>query len=62
MPAKVNPEKCDGIGACKAACPFDCFDMVENKKEIKSVVARPEDCVECGLCIDTCPVEAIEIE
>ncbi|HML25150.1 MAG TPA: 4Fe-4S binding protein, partial [Methanomethylovorans sp.] len=27
MPAKVDPNICEGIGACKESCPEDVFEM-----------------------------------
>lgn len=63
MPAKVDPNKCEGIGACKETCPTEVFELKDDGKgNMKSVVARPDDCIECGLCVDACPMEAITIE
>jgi NAD-dependent dihydropyrimidine dehydrogenase PreA subunit len=63
MPSKVDLEKCDGVGACAEACPQDVIDMKEDENgKLHSVVARPDDCVECGTCVDACPAEAITID
>ncbi|MBN2110734.1 MAG: ferredoxin family protein, partial [Methanosarcinaceae archaeon] len=56
MPPKVDLNKCEGIGACAEACPVDVIDIEEDEKgNLKSVIARPDDCVECGNCVDACP-------
>ncbi|MCQ6962561.1 4Fe-4S dicluster domain-containing protein [Methanolobus chelungpuianus] len=63
MPVKVDKSKCEGIGACVQACPTNAIELQEDGSgELRSVVARPEDCVECGICIDACPTESISIE
>lgn len=63
MPAKVDKNKCEGIGACVQACPTNVIELQEDSNgDLKSVIARPEDCVECGICIDACPTESISIE
>ncbi|MBC7085109.1 MAG: ferredoxin family protein [Methanomethylovorans sp.] len=63
MPAKVNPNICEGIGSCKEACPEDVFELKDDEKgNIKSVVKNPDNCIECGLCVDACPMGAITIE
>ena len=39
---------------CVAACPVDCFHEGPN-----FLVIDPEVCIDCGVCIPECPVEAI---
>ena len=39
---------------CVAVCPVDCFHEGENFLAI-----NPEECIDCHLCVDECPVEAI---
>ena len=39
---------------CVAVCPVDCFHEGANM-----LVIDPEECIDCGACIDECPVTAI---
>lgn len=39
---------------CVAVCPVDCFHEGPN-----FLVIDPEGCIDCGVCIPECPVEAI---
>lgn len=39
---------------CVAVCPVDCFHEGEN-----FLVIDPEVCIDCGVCVAECPVEAI---
>jgi len=39
---------------CVAVCPVDCFHEGPN-----FLVINPETCVDCGICVAECPVEAI---
>jgi ferredoxin len=39
---------------CVAVCPVDCF---YEGKEI--LVIDPEECIDCGVCVPECPVNAI---
>lgn len=37
--------------------------VYKNKNgDLKSVIAQPDDCVECGNCVDACPTEAITLD
>lgn len=51
-------EPCVGVmdKACVDVCPVDCIH--ENEEE-KMLYIHPEDCVDCGLCVPECPVDAI---
>ncbi len=39
---------------CVAVCPVDCFHEGANMLAID-----PDECIDCGACIDECPVSAI---
>ncbi len=39
---------------CVKVCPTDCFHEGENM-----LVIDPDDCIDCGLCVPECPVDAI---
>lgn len=39
---------------CVSVCPVDCFHEGPN-----FLVIDPEACIDCGVCIPECPVEAI---
>jgi len=42
---------------CVTVCPVDCFH-----EGVNCLVIDPEVCIDCGLCIPECPVEAIVAE
>lgn len=42
---------------CVEVCPVDCFH--EGKDML---VINPDECIDCGVCIPWCPVEAIKPE
>lgn len=42
---------------CVEVCPVDCFREGEN-----FLVIDPEECIDCNLCVDHCPVDAIYAE
>ena len=39
---------------CVEVCPVDCFYEGENM-----LVINPEECIDCGVCVPECPIEAI---
>ena len=39
---------------CVEVCPVDCFYEGENM-----LVIHPDECIDCGVCIAECPVDAI---
>ena len=42
---------------CVEVCPVDCFHEGPN-----FLVIDPEECIDCGLCVSECPVNAIVAE
>jgi ferredoxin len=39
---------------CVGVCPVDCF-----YEGATMLVIHPEECIDCGVCVPECPVEAI---
>ena len=39
---------------CVSVCPVDCFYEGENM-----LVINPTECIDCGVCVPECPVDAI---
>ena len=44
---------------CCAVCPVDCFYETESPAML---VIDPDTCIDCGLCIPECPIQAIWTE
>ena len=51
----INAE-CNGCKACQKVCPQSCIDFVGGK-----AVIRQENCLQCGNCLNICPVGAVKI-
>ena len=48
--------------ACVVVCPVDCIHPRSDEAgfaEAEQLYIDPQTCIECGLCVDECPVEAI---
>lgn len=54
--AHVVTKLCVGVKdkACVQVCPVACF--YEGKDQL---YIKPEECIDCMLCVPVCPVEAI---
>ena len=52
---KINEEKCNGCGACAAACHEGAIAMVNGKAQLM----RDDYCDGLGDCLPTCPTAAI---
>jgi ferredoxin len=44
-------------GACQTACPVEC--IYEGGR---MMYIQPDECINCGLCLSVCPVDAIFAE
>ena len=56
----VITQKCLGeqYGSCVAVCPVDCIHPGDYKGE-PFMVIDPLTCIDCGLCLPECPIDAI---
>ncbi len=62
--AHVIAQPCIGTkdSACVAVCPVDCIHPGKNEAEhdaAEQLYIDPDTCIDCGLCVDECPVQAI---
>ena len=55
---KINEEKCNGCGACAAACHEGAIEMIDGKARL----TREDYCDGLGDCLPACPVDAISFE
>ncbi|MBQ3532248.1 MAG: 4Fe-4S binding protein [Oscillospiraceae bacterium] len=55
---KIDEEKCNGCGACAAACHEGAIDMVDGKARLM----REDYCDGLGDCLPACPTGAITFE
>ena len=55
---KINEEKCNGCGACTAACHEGAIEMINGKAKL----TREDYCDGLGDCLPACPVDAISFE
>jgi heterodisulfide reductase subunit A len=64
--ARVDPEKCDGSGACVEVCCYeDAIGLREfsaNGSKVKRAVVTPANCSGCGACVSACPNRAIDVQ
>lgn len=55
---RINEEKCNGCGACAAACHEGAIEMIDGKAKL----TREDYCDGLGDCLPTCPTDAITFE
>ena len=55
---KIDEEKCNGCGACAAACHEGAIEMVDGRARL----AREDYCDGLGDCLPSCPTGAISFE
>ena len=55
---KIDEEKCNGCGACAAACHEGAIEMIDGKAKL----TREDYCDGLGDCLPTCPTNAISFE
>ena len=55
---KIDEEKCNGCGACAAACHEGAIEMINGKAKL----TREDYCDGLGDCLPACPTNAISFE
>ncbi len=55
---KIDENKCNGCGACAAACHEGAIEMINGK----AMLTREDYCDGLGDCLPACPVDAISFE
>jgi len=55
---KIDDEKCNGCGACAAACHEGAIEMIDGKAKL----TREDYCDGLGDCLPACPTDAISFE
>ena len=55
---RIDEEKCNGCGACAAACHEGAIEMVDGKAKL----TREDYCDGLGDCLPACPMDAISFE
>lgn len=60
----IIAEPCIGTKdtSCVDVCPVDCIHPAKDEGEFESATQLfidPDTCIDCGLCVDECPVQAI---
>lgn len=55
---KIDEEKCNGCGACAAACHEGAIEMINGKAKL----TREDYCDGLGDCLPSCPTNAISFE
>ena len=62
--AHIIAQPCIGTKdtACVAVCPVDCIHPTKDDADFATaemLYIDPDTCIDCGLCVDECPVKAI---
>lgn len=65
--AHIIAEPCIGTKdtACVEVCPVDCIHPRKDEPDfgnVEMLYIDPATCIDCGLCVDECPVKAIFTE
>lgn len=54
---ELDDKRCTACGACVQKCPKGCIELKSNCNGFLYPVINVENCVDCGLCSDVCPIE-----
>ena len=60
-----NRERCTGCATCAKTCPQGAIEIVtttnlaDNKYEVQKYQVDTGYCIQCGLCVEACPYDAL---
>ncbi len=60
-----SQEKCTGCATCAKTCPIGAIeivtsvDLVNNRYTVEKYEVDTGYCIQCGLCVEACPYEAL---
>ena len=52
----LDKRNCCGCTSCAQKCPKNAIEMIEDKEGFLFPSINKEKCINCGLCIKTCPM------
>ena len=58
----IDVDACMSCRACATFCPTGALFKFHTKKGVIGVKQRPEQCVDCALCQDVCPHQALRLD
>ena len=58
MPHTIVTDICEGVSDCVNACPVGCIKpgQGKNAKGTNFFFIEYETCIDCGICLQVCPV------
>ncbi len=61
---RILPDLCTSCGRCAKACPEKAITGVPKKKKEKGepFVIDQQKCIQCGMCLETCKFNAVEVQ
>lgn len=64
MPHSIISEVCEGVAACVEACPVGCINasQKQNTRGKNYFFIDPVICIDCGVCMQVCPVNGAVID
>lgn len=54
----ISKDNCTGCSACIAICPRKCIEMQVDEEQFNYPKIDVKKCIDCGLCLKTCPADA----
>ncbi len=63
MPHTIISDKCQGVAQCANACPVGCIKKSSGKNQMGTdyFFVDFQTCIDCGICLQVCPVEGAVI-